>query len=371
MACAFVGDTLGYRHPGKKIRPFATYDERRVVEVAIALNLIAFLASVLLQLAYSEEIARRSHDPGGMSGPMVIVIFFTAVHRYSFALALLLFWRRKTALAFVLAMMSAAVYLLSLVAFARRGPAMEFIFICLLTYALGRKKAIPAALITVVFVGGTLWSGVITDFRIQDDRGFLEKVSEADYIKRFMDMIDHGDAEVRTGCVTIWSTHETEQYEYGKIHWNKLVHAYFPGQIFGHDLKESLKFEIEDFADEYVRRRGTLGMTHTGMADCFTSFWYFGCLKYLLIGFVMGRWFRRAFLGDLAAQLAYSTLITGALHTISHGTPWLLNDFIHMAIFSYPLLYWARKPAAVIDRSIIRRPRPTVPAHEWAPTGVR
>jgi hypothetical protein len=81
------------------------------------------------------------------------------------------------------------------------------------------------------------------------------------------------------------------------------------------------------------------------MADCFASFGYLGCLKYVVIGFIMGRWYRRAFRGDLAAQLAYSTLMSAALHTVSHGTVWFVNEYIHMAIFSYPVLHWARKPA--------------------------
>jgi hypothetical protein len=64
----------------------------------------------------------------------------------------------------------------------------------------------------------------------------------------------------------------------------------------------------------------------------------------------MGRWYRRAFQGDLASQLAYSTLISAALHTVSHSTTWILNEYIHMAVFSYPLLYWARKPAVAAAR---------------------
>ena len=111
---------------------------------------------------------------------------------------------------------------------------------------------------------------------------------------------------------------------------------------------------------ELNKQRGTVGIADTGMADCYSSFGYLGCLKYLVIGFVMGRWYRRAFDGDLAAQLAYSTLITGALHTISHGTSWLLNDFIHLAIFSYPLMYWARKPAVMTTPKRLR-PRPFGP----------
>ncbi|HEY1381121.1 MAG TPA: hypothetical protein VGF55_30255, partial [Gemmataceae bacterium] len=307
MVCAFAGDAWGYRHPGGGLRRMAVYDERRVTEAALLLMCVTAFVTYLSQVVFAEEIARRTNTQGGMSGPMVIVIFFQAVHRYGYALALLLYWRRRTALTLILALFGAFNYLVVVILFARRAPAMEFVFITLLTFALVRRKKIPAILITALFVGGTLWSTSVDHFRASD-MGFIEKVETADFIKSFEDTLDRGGAEVRNGCEVIWATSEDGAYEYGKIHWNKLVHAYFPGQIFGHQTKEDLKFDIEDIADQNNRRRGTVGITPTGMADCFTSFGYFGGLKYLLIGYVMGRWYRRAFQGDLAAQLTYSTL---------------------------------------------------------------
>jgi len=289
-----------------------------------------------------------------MSGAMIIVIFFSTVHRYGFALALLLYWERRSVLALSMVFFGTFNYLVTIIWMARRGPAIEFVFIVLLTYALGRRKQIPALLITFVFVVGTFWSTAIADFRGRGD--VVDKVESANYLGSFIDILDHGGLEVQNGCEVILTTYEGQLYEWGKLHWNKLVHGYFPGQIFGHDTKQDLKFDIDDTADRRNRFRGTMGVTSTGMADCFTSFGFFGCVKYVLIGYVMGRWYRRAFQGDLAARLAYSTLISAALHTISHGTYWLMNDYIHLALFSYPVLYWARKPARVIAAGRTARP---------------
>jgi hypothetical protein len=346
MVCALAGDLWGYGHPGSSPRRLADYDERRVLEAALILNGVALVVSFLIQTMFGEEITRRSADAGGMSGPMVIVIFFGAVHRYGFALALLLFWRRQTTLTLMMVLFGLANYLRVILAYARRGPAIELVFIVLLTFAMVRRKNIPAVIITLLFVVGTVWSSNIDYFRSNNDMDLVEKVETADFLKHFMDVLDRGGLEVQNGAEVIWYTYENEEYEYGKYHWNNLVQAYFPGQIFGYETKQALKFELEDISEKHNKLRGTVGATRTGMADCFTSFGYFGCLKYLLIGAVMGRWFRRAFQGDLASQLAYSTLISAALHTVSHSTTWLLNDYIHMAVFSYPLLYWARKSAA-------------------------
>jgi oligosaccharide repeat unit polymerase len=347
MIAAVVGDFWGYRRSGRRIRSLADYDWRRIMEAALILNIIAFLAGVVSQVLYGEEIARRTSMVGGMSGAAVIVIFFGSVHRYGFALALLLYWERRSVLALGMIAFGALNYLLTVFLMARRGPAIEFVFIIILTYALGRKKRIAAAFIALLFVIGTFWSTAIADFRSRGD--WLEHAETADYMGSLGYLLHHGGLEVQNGCDVISTTYEDQSYEWGKLHWNKLVHGYFPGQIFGYDIKEGLKFEIVDIADQRNRERGTVGATPTGMADCFTTLGFFGCFKYVIMGFFMGRWFRRAFQGDLASRLAYSTLITAALHTISHGTYWVVNEYIHFALFSYPVLYWARKPAAAID----------------------
>ena len=345
MGAVVVGDMLGYRRAGKKLYSLGNYDWRRITEAALILNGVAILAGLMSQLVFADEIRKQTTIVGGMSGAAVIVIFFSTVHRYGFALALILYWKRRSILALAMILFGAFNYLAIIIGMSRRGPAIEFVFILCLTYAMARGKRVPALLITLLFVVGTFWSTAIGDLRTKDDRSTLERMESADYVRAINDVLDRGGLEVENGCEVIWQTYTSGVYEYGKLHWNKLVHAYFPGQIFGHDTKEDLKFPIEDIADHENRARGTVGATATGMADCFTSFGFFGCIKFALIGFVMGRWYRRAFQGDLAAQLAYSTLVSSALHTISHGTYWLLNDYIHMAIFSYPMLYSARKPA--------------------------
>jgi hypothetical protein len=198
----------------------------------------------------------------------------------------------------------------------------------------------------------------------------VSKFETVDPLKSFWEVWERGGLEVRNGSDVIWSCYEHGDYEFGKYHWNKLAHAYFPGQVFGHDMKRALMFDLDDVAEEANLRRGTVGAARTGMADCFTTAGYFGCLKYFLIGTIMGRWSRRAFQGDLAAQLACSTLMSAALHTLSHGTVWLVNEYVHMAVFSYPLLYWARKPVALVHARFARR-RPVGPPAGVAAPGLR
>jgi hypothetical protein len=368
MVCAVIGDLWGFAHPGSPPRRIGEYDERRVNEAALIFTVVAIAVSTMIMAMFAEEIARRAMAPGGGSGPMVIAFFFGAVHRYGFALALLLFWRRPSTLPLLSIIVGLANYVQLVLFSARRGPAIEFVFIVLLTFAMARRKNIPAIVITILFVAGTMWSTTIDHFRAANDMDLVEKVETADFLKTFQDVLDHGGLEVQNGAEVIWSTYQNETYEYGKLHWNRIVHGYFPGQIFGYQMKQDLQFDLVDVAEQANVRRGTVGATATGMADCFTSFGYFGCLKYLVIGAAMGRWYRRAFQGDLAAQLAYCSLISAALHTVSHGTTWFVNEYIHMAIFSYPLLYWARKP---VRQAMGNLRRPALGPAAVAHTGLR
>ena len=234
MAAAWAGEQIGFSRPGKRLTRLADYDPRRVLEAALILNLISVGTGLLARFVFSDQIAAHTTIEGGMSGAAVIVIFFAAVQRYGFALALLLYWQRRSALALGMVLFGTLNYLLTIILMARRGPAIELVFVILITYTLGRRRQVPAFLVTVLFVGGTMWNTAIAEFRnLKDDRGFLEKVETADYWKSFQNTLDRGGLEVMNGCDVISYTYENGSYEYGKLHWNKLVHAYFPAQIFG------------------------------------------------------------------------------------------------------------------------------------------
>ena len=129
MGCAIIGDLLGYRRRGKHVRTLLDYDERRIMEAALILNCVAFLASIWIQVVFREEIERSMHNPGAMSGPMTIAIFFAAVHRYGFALAMLIYWRRRTGMAPGHDLHRRGHLRQRNLFGTRRGPAMELIFI--------------------------------------------------------------------------------------------------------------------------------------------------------------------------------------------------------------------------------------------------
>ena len=216
---------------------------------------------------------------------------------------------------------------------------------------MARRVVVPAWVLAVIFVVGTIWANGVGQLRGKDD-SFMERLELADLVESLQRILENGGPELTNAAMHIWCAEQQSEFDFGAVHWNDLVHAYFPGQLFGYDLKYQLRFSLRNLPLETMNYKGPLGSTVTGLADAFESFWWLGCLKFGLIGYVMGRWYNRAARGDFWSQLAYMAMMSPALHTITHHTTWLLISYMQMLIFAWPGLAWARLPQA-----IVRQPR--------------
>lgn len=341
LAAYWLGDHRGVTHPGTSpIHPFKEYDPSRMVWVAAGLLSIGVL---ITQIGYNLLDRDYINSLGTQwTGPITILMFFQSMQKYGFAIAVLLYFRSRSPVALMCVLFSVFTSFLTFIYSARRGAAADTFFIVVLGMYFGRGIRIPAWLLGIAFVMGTLWSNSIGMFRAHLETSFLEKLEKSDMLGNMDHILTHGGFEMANAAVECWCANESGDFDYGQVHWNQFIHAYFPGQIFGHELKKAIKFPERHLALEMLNYQPPPGTTLTGMSDAFTSFWYLGCLKFYVIGYVMGRWFNRALRGDLRSQLAYMALMSSALHTISHGTFWLFNQYLHMVIFAYPALYWAR-----------------------------
>lgn len=341
VVATWLGDNRGVYHPGSGvIRKLDEYDLNRLIRVAVVFTisgvLISNIAMNVLDAEYVENLGSQ------WSGPITILMFFQSMQKYGLALSVFLYFRTRSPAAMLCASFNVISGLVAFTQVARRGGMADIFFMVLLGLYFGRRMVVPAWLLGTMFVLGTLWSHAIGEFRGRSDLSFLERVQNADLLGAFGYTWNNGGHELANAAIVCYSVDATGEFDFGKIHWNQLVHGYFPGQIFGAELKKAIKFEEKEITVEVMGFRPERGTTQTGMADAYQSYWYFGCLKYYIIGYVMGRWWNRANRGDLWSQLAYMSLMSAALHTITHGTYWLLNSYIHMMIFAWPCLYWSR-----------------------------
>jgi len=343
LVATWLGDNYGLSHPGfGAIHRLAEYDYARLVRVAMGLTVVGV---IIVQIAHN-VLSKQYLDNLGTqwTGPITILAFFQSMQKYGFALAVLLYFRTRSPAALMCALFGVVSSVVAFTISARRGAAADTVFMVILGLYFGRRVILPAWVMGTIFVFGALMVNNIGHFRGgKEDASFIERLQSADLFGMFNYTLTNGGYELANAAINAWCAEQSEgEFDFGKVHWNQLVHAYFPGQIFGHELKKALKFEERDLAREMLNYKPPPGTTQTGMSDAFMSFWYLGALKFYLIGYVMGRWMNRANRGDLKSQLAYMALMSPALHTITHGTYWLLNHYIHMVIFAYPALYWAR-----------------------------
>ena len=102
--------------------------------------------------------------------------------------------------------------------------------------------------------------------------------------------------------------------------------------------------------------RISTGSTMTGLADAFRSFWYFGWVKFFLIGFLLKKIWNAAQSGSLGGQLLYMLLIVKTMHVITHNTHWFFSPWVHISIFLFPALIWARQRSiSAAKRNLLRQ----------------
>ncbi len=281
---------------------------------------------------------------GGWSGLPVAYLFFAQVLTYGFALACLIYCRIGDRRALWIAGFGALFYLDRIFLSGRRGVTAEFFFIIVLALFFGRGRFLPRALprwtMVAIMVLMVLLMHSVGDYRsLAKTQGWdapLEAATKIDFIDNLAGVVQRGGYELRNAVFMIEAYDRTLHFDFGLSHWNQLIFNYVPGQLVGHDYKESLMFPLPDEAMRVFGYRAKYGSTVTGLVDSFGSFWYFGCFKFFIIGMVLRKIWNAAKSGGLVSQLLYMLLIVKVLHTVTHSTHWFLAPWVHIAVFLLP-----------------------------------
>lgn len=286
------------------------------------------------------------------SGLPVAYLFFAQVLGYGFAITFLLFARTNSRRALAIAIFAGLFYMDRIFLAGRRGVALEFVFVILLSLWFGRRFALPRPIVMAGLIFGVLALHSTGDYRaatVNEDESKWTQIKNIAFVENLNGQLTAGGSELENAVYSIAATDQTAEFDYGIFHWNTLVFNYVPAQILGDEFKQSLTIPLEN-TDTYslFGHTPSLGSTVTGMVDAFGSFWYFGCLKFFIIGFVVRRIYAAALEGHFVAQIFYMLIITDALHSITHHTQWFVSPWVHMSIFLMPALYYARDFSRVI-----------------------
>lgn len=338
--CALAA-MAGYYWHAEPLKSFRwEYDPQRLL-IGGSLLVGAGVAFHLMLAQLPRELTAVSN----WTGLPTIYFFFARMLFYGLVVMLFLAVRHRHVLA-VLGVLAAANFYWVLIVFGRRRDTLEFFLAILLTLWFVRGFAVRRSLMIAAVVAYALLFHSIEQYRrvVRSGGGFsLDRIEAVDFRRNMGEVVSRGATEFRFAAITIAAVDRVGDFDYGLQHWNELVFQFVPAQLVGRETKERLMFmPNRDVAYEEYGYIPPLGASFTGIADAFRSFWFLGCLKFFFIAYLMRRLYEGARAGNLFAHLMYTILLVNALHTFTHTTGWILTAWLQMAIFTFPLFYFAR-----------------------------
>ena len=350
---------LGWRDRKQPIALFEqVYSESRLL-----------IAAALLSAVGAYFYIKISHLPSEMtigvqmSGAPVVYLFFARLLTYGLAIATLCFARSPSIAAGSIALVDLIICLDRVLITGKRAEALELVLILALALWFQRRVSAPRSLVFAGLILGAFAMNSMADYReITRRTGSFdwESIRRIDVAANFEELLKSGGPELRNAVVRVDTIDRNQMFDYGTIHWNRLVFNYVPAQLFGRSVKDSLMLTIPPQEREYQPLTGT---TETGMVDAFQSFWYFGSLKFLVLSLLIANIWSAAQSGSTTAQLIYILSIVPAMHAVSHLTDWIVSVWVHMLIFLLPALIFARAPKA-------KRAYPATPAVDSLPSNI-
>ena len=327
------------------------------------------IAAALLSAVGAYFYIKISHLPSEMtigvqmSGAPVVYLFFARLLTYGLAIATLCFARSPSIAAGSIALVDLIICLDRVLITGKRAEALELVLILALALWFQRRVSAPRSLVFAGLILGAFAMNSMADYReITRRTGSFdwESIRRIDVAANFEELLKSGGPELRNAVVRVDTIDRNQMFDYGTIHWNRLVFNYVPAQLFGRSVKDSLMLTIPPQEREYQPLTGT---TETGMVDAFQSFWYFGSLKFLVLSLLIANIWSAAQSGSTTAQLIYILSIVPAMHAVSHLTDWIVSVWVHMLIFLLPALIFARAPKA-------KRAYPATPAVDGLPSDI-
>lgn len=282
------------------------------------------------------------------SGRPVFYLFFASVGVYGATVALLVFTKTWDKRAFVL-MIPWTISSLSLMIFyGRRGVTAAFCFAIACALWFNRKWMLPRSLAVVVILGFAVYSAVIGDYRriMKDDSS--DKINNIKGINVAEKLEEEGIRndqceELKNAAYIMAAYSKSGRYDLGVTFYNAIIGQYVPRQLVGEEFKKALMGVTPDevVKDEY-NYSFTTGSCHTGVADVFASFWYFGSLVFFVIGYVMRRIWEGAERGYIVHQFLYVNMLALILGVFNGDIASFITPWIHILVFAGPVFVFAR-----------------------------
>jgi hypothetical protein len=364
----FAGAIIGFN---LRVRPLNvlqwTCTPRALLFISALLTLIG--AGCYFKITrLPEEMLNR----GQWSGIVTVYNFFASALPCGLVVALYLALRKPSPAAIILVAISSLLILDRVIMGGRRSQAVILLLTVVLSLWFYKKKTIPRVLFVVFAIIGYFAVYSIADYRravmgegktynsifLGGGLGGFKNLSNINFLENSQRVAKEGSTEYEAAVFGIASTDENMRFDFGLSHWDTLVHHFVPAQFLGQDFKESLKFNLnrsEGSNSGYEKAGST---SEPGVVDAFRSFWYFGCLKFLLIGLLMRLLLTSALAGNLNCAFLYTIWMPSAIVIISHPIDFFLENIVHSVLLLGAAIFLVRifQPSAILRRRLISRP---------------
>lgn len=340
-----------------------SFNRRKLLISSAILSLLgAFFFFKVGQLA-----AEANASTGGWTGPITIYVFFAHMLTVGFAIALILHVRRPSLGTWLVLGIGLLFYLERIFIAGRREDMIDLFLMAVYVLWFNRRWAPPRSVIIGAFIVGALVINSAGDYRstmLREDGASwsgagVEEILSIDFVGNLKRIAEGnaGGEEVRNAALTIEAVDRQLSFDYGFSLWNGFVHSYIPAQLIGADVKTALTIELGNPPYKEFGHIPHTGTTFTGLADSFSSFWFFGAVKFFLIGYILSRWYRAASEGNFVAQLVILLSTGSALLAITHTTHQFFLVFIKLAAFTIPALIYARVKRRTSHQGVVSATR--------------
>jgi hypothetical protein len=337
LGASLIGWRIGTRQqrPAASLAPIRDRgDLAKLFWPVAALTTFMFALHVMINLQPLE--ARQQPQ---WSGPLTIIVFFLSLSVASLYLSLLITLRERSLRAFMLAGLNILLSGTSAFVAVRRGEMIDLGVAAIAALWFGAGKRVPIALVAVAVLGVGVVSYAIVPLRMAAKEIEARTGSSVGLLSREVwEKVDFSSAvessarraiDLSNAVYAIDYTNKWGEFTLGRESWNRLVFQWVPAQFLGADFKNALMFRQGLTAEQIQAEYGyatTGGTTSTGFGFAYQEFGLFGFFYFLLIGFLMGRLWTRAEVGDVWAQVLYVSFVGGALLSVTHHAMWLITQ---------------------------------------------
>lgn len=288
--CFFVGYSYGSR---RELICHSQISPSRAVFFAYVFSFICLYASLKLPEVAMDHTVNQQY-----TGLAAFYTFLQSWGIYGLIFALIVMFKyRKTVLVLPVILLQMILLGQKLLDVRRSAFALTF-FIVAGVFYIYRKIKIPLPaligggilLIFIVFVGGQI-RGSVRDSSMSWSERIAAAQEKADF------QAENTSVDTLNGIYYADMTSHTLFFDGGAPLWNMFTFFYVPNFILGQGFKQSIMIPVNSWdvrLEQEGRRAFDLGTCPTGIAEAYGSFWYFGSIIYLLLGYWGGRLYQGA-----------------------------------------------------------------------------